>query len=154
MSTMDRQVIVRLSFPRGSGISVTAVSRTPSTEEPPITGRGHQEPGGGAPIIEHNDNVEVDLTDGGGPASESPGGSREVDIEAEWNNILSDTNIEAMDIEVESEATAARGRPPQLQKPVSNRGQQRWARVRARLTFWRLACHPTCGHVCTYHQGK
>ena len=69
---MDRQVIVRLSFPRGSGISVTAVSRTPSTEEPPMEITGHTEPGGGAPIIEHNDIVEVDLTDGGGPASEAP----------------------------------------------------------------------------------
>ena len=147
---MDKQVIreVRLSFPRGSGISVTAVSRTPSTEEPPTEVGGHTGPEEGTPVIAHNDNVGGELTDGSRPASEAPESTGQIDTEAAWSNISTDAATDVMDIEVESEATATRGRPPQLQQPISNHGQQRWARVRARLRHWRLACNPNCGRVC------
>ena len=63
---------------------------------------------------------------------------------------------EHQDIGEESGVEAAAmhgGRPPQhggvepLQ-PIPNPGLQRWTRVRARLAFWRLACHDQCGRVC------
>ena len=89
----------------------------------------HTEPEKGAPVIEHNDSVGVDLTDGGGPASETPESTGQVDIEMEWSNISDDTTNKAfmskVDGEIETEATAARECPPQLHQPSSNHGQQR-----------------------------
>ena len=152
---------VKLSYPRGSGISVTAVSRTPITEEPPREGGNHPGPAAGKPVIEHSDNAGVDLTDGGGPDSEAPENISHNIIDMECVDIGEDIiddgdiiNVENVESEVMMassstfEATATRECPPQLQQPAYNHGQQRRARVRARLEIWRFACPPDCGHVC------
>ena len=49
------------------GISVTVESQTPSTKEPPALAGGHIGKELGEPVIENNDIVGDDLTDGGKP---------------------------------------------------------------------------------------
>ena len=82
-------------------------------------------------------------------------------IEVPEGDIGNDADVaQEGEAEVDVEADAEHeGRPPQPsvvepRQPAPNPDQQRWVRVRARLSTWNLACDSHCGRVCSARRQK
>ena len=146
-----RRSIVKVTVPRHSGIIIDVKSRTPSIDDE-FSAAGAV-PGRGAATNERPALIPVPGT---GPGLTEPSGlTGDVgeDAEGEVHQQRSDEDV---DVETDSERE---GRPPQprvveSRQPSSDLILQRWVKVRARLSTWRLACHSSCGRVCSVRRQK